>query len=116
MSERDHLTHVRDMIQAIDKIFKYLESVSGLEDFLSNDMVVDAVTGNYEIIGEAANKVPKALKEKYPQLPWKQMYGLRNFSVHEYHLIDPVVLWEIAENHLVKDKIELEKLLEKESR
>lgn len=44
------------------------------------------------------------------------MYGLRNFSVHEYHLIDPVVLWEIAENHLVKDKIELEKLLEKESR
>lgn len=61
MSERDHLTHVRDMIQAIDKIFKYLESVSGLEDFLGNDMVVDAVTGNYEIIGEAANKVPKAL-------------------------------------------------------
>lgn len=42
------------------------------------------------------------------------MYGLRNFAVHEYHTIDPVILWEIAEDHLVANKIALEAILENE--
>lgn len=79
-------------------------------------MVVDAVTRNYEIIGEASNRIPRNVREKYPKIPWRQMYGLRNFSVHEYHIIDPLILWEIAENHLVENKILLEDLLNKERR
>jgi len=70
-------------------------------------MVIDAVTRNFEIIGEAANNVPKAVKEQYPALPWRQMYGLRNFTAHEYHLIDPSILWEIAKDHLPYNKAEL---------
>ena len=104
------------MIEAIDKITRYLDSVDDFTDFLQNDMVMDAVTRNYEIIGEAANQVPKTIREKYPKLPWKQMYGLRNFAAHEYHTIDPQILWEIAEDHLLENKIELENLLAQEKK
>lgn len=116
MTQRDYLTFVEDMIEAIDKILKYLDTVDGLEEFLQNDMVIDAVTRNYEIIGETAHHIPENIKEKYPELPWRQMYGLRNFAVHEYHIIDPQILWEIAEDHLIDNKIQLEILLEKEQR
>jgi uncharacterized protein YutE (UPF0331/DUF86 family) len=47
-------------------------------------------------------------------MTWKQMYGLRNFAVHEYHIIDSTIFWEIAENYLVENKIQLEALLEAE--
>lgn len=93
---------------------KYLDTVNGLDDFQKNEMVIDAVTRNYEIIGEATNQIPRSIKAKYPQLPWKQMYGLRNFAIHEYHIIDPVILWEIAQDHLVDNKIQLEDMLGQE--
>lgn len=114
IKDRDYIAYIEDIIESIDKILRYLDTVNGMDDFLKNEMVIDAVTRNYEIIGEAVSKVPKAVKEKYPQLPWKQMYGLRNFAIHEYHLIDPVILWEIAEDHLVNNKIQLENLLDQE--
>ncbi len=60
--------------------------------------------------------IPATVKEKYPDIPWKQMYGLRNFAVHEYHTIDPQILWEIAEDHLIENKLQLEKMLEAESK
>lgn len=114
MKTRDHLAFVEDMIEAIDKILKYLDTVNSFSEFLQNDMVIDAVTRNYEIIGEAANQIPQSVKDRYPKLPWKQMYGLRNFAVHEYHTIDPQILWEIAEDHLTENKIQLEHILEQE--
>ncbi|MEO0640147.1 MAG: DUF86 domain-containing protein [Bacteroidota bacterium] len=111
MKDRDYLAFIEDMIESIDKILKYIDTVEGYEDFLKNDMVIDAVTRNYEIIGEASNQVPQTIKDKYPELPWRQMYGLRNFAVHEYHVIDSRILWEIAEDHLPENKRQLQKLL-----
>lgn len=112
--DRSYLAYIEDMIDSINKILEYVETVEGIDGFLNNNMVLDAVTRNYEIIGEAANKVPSEIKDKYPKVPWRQMYGLRNFAVHDYHKIDQRILWEIAEDHLVENKIMLEDILEKE--
>ncbi len=114
MKDRDSLTFVEDMIDAITKILTYIETVEGRSGFMSNEMVIDAVTRNYEIIGEASNNIPQSLRDKYPEIPWRQMYGLRNFAVHEYHIIDPAILWEIAEDHLTQNKTQLESLLKTE--
>lgn len=111
MTARDYIAFIEDMINAIDKILKYIDTVEDISGFLANEMVVDAVTRNYEIIGEASNQIPLDIKDKYPEIPWRQMYGLRNFAVHEYHIVDPVILWEIAEDHLLEDRIKLETLL-----
>lgn len=61
MRKRDYLVFIEDMIEAISKIFRYLDTVDGLEGFLQNEMVINAVTRNYENIGEAANQIPKEI-------------------------------------------------------
>ncbi len=111
MSERDWKIYVQHMILCIDRTLEYIEKAGSLDKFLANQMIIDAVAYNFENIGEAANKVPSEVKDNNPNIPWKQMYGLRNFAVHEYHIIDPVIFWEIAEKHLVQNKIDLESIL-----
>ncbi|CAN5306883.1 hypothetical protein BH23BAC1_BH23BAC1_24100 [soil metagenome] len=85
MKDKSYLVFVADMIEAIEKIKKYLKTVDGLSEFSKNEMVIDAVTRNFEILGEASKKIPKPIKEKHPEIPWKQMYSLRNLATHEYH-------------------------------
>ncbi|MEM8894365.1 MAG: HepT-like ribonuclease domain-containing protein, partial [Bacteroidota bacterium] len=60
------------------------------------------------------NKVPNHVKGRYSNLPWKSMYGLRNFATHEYHITDPAILWDIIQNNLVQNRLDLEALLEGE--
>ncbi|MCX6352354.1 MAG: DUF86 domain-containing protein [Bacteroidetes bacterium] len=92
------------------------EYIIGLEfiKFKQNYMVVDAVIRNFEVIGEAANKVPIEIKNKYPLVPWKKMYGLRNQISHEYFGIDYEVIWEIATKGISKVKEDLVEIIKTE--
>ncbi len=114
MEETASLALVEDMIAAIDKVLRYLGTVADREAFLANEMVIDAMIRNYEIIGEAANKVPAELRNRYPEIPWRQMHGLRNLAVHEYQLVDPSVLWQIAHDHLSDYRAQLQQVLRAE--
>ena len=71
--ERSFQAYLEDMIESIEKILRYIQTVKDANGFLANDMVVDAVTRNYEIIGEASNKIPQVVRERYPAVPWRQM-------------------------------------------
>lgn len=53
-----------------------------------------------EILGEAANAVSIQLKERYPELPWKQMVAARNRIIHGYHTVNLDTLWRIVTNEL----------------
>ncbi len=112
MKERRVDLYISDIIDCIDKILSYIEDITSYEEFAENSMLIDAVTRNFEIIGEVSNKLPLELKTSYPEVPWRQMYGLRNFAIHEYHTVDPRILWEIATEHLVTNKIQLEEILD----
>jgi len=59
------------MLATIEKIQRYLESTS-FEEFLEDDMRIDAVVHNLEIIGEAAGKIPPEARDQYPDIPWKK--------------------------------------------
>lgn len=64
------------------------------------------VVRNFEIIGEAANKLPDELKKKYANVDWKRIRGFRNRIVHDYAGVDPEIIWLIIQaylNHLIKD-------------
>jgi uncharacterized protein with HEPN domain len=75
-------------------------------------MLVDAVVRNFEIIGETSKNIPIAIKKKYPEIPWKKMYGLRNLISHEYFGIDHEMLWEIASVNLPQNIQDLAKIIE----
>ncbi len=49
-----------------------------------------------EIIGEAANRVPRDVQAQFPQIPWSAIIGMRNILVHAYDSIDPAKLWQAA--------------------
>jgi uncharacterized protein with HEPN domain len=69
------------------RILDYAEGMDILE-FKQSHITVDAVVRNFEIIGEASKNLPDQIKEKYPEIPWRKMYGLRNLISHEYFGVD----------------------------
>ena len=113
MGKREYLFCLEDMVQSMDKIANYLQNIE-LEDFLKNDMLIDAVIRNFEIIGEAANNLPNEFYEKYPAVPWSKMYRLRNIVIHHYHGIDYDMIWEISHHHLPQNRLDLLDVIDKE--
>ena len=94
---------IEDIMESATRITKYVKGLS-FDDFTRDDKTIDAVVRNLEIIGEASKNIPEWLKAKYPNLPWKEIIGMRDKIAHEYFGIDYEILWEIV----TKDLPELE--------
>ena len=90
----------------MNKIENYIEGLD-FDSFAHNNMVVDAVIRNLEIIGEAIRNIPDNFIDKYPDIPWKRMIGLRNIVIHTYFGIDLENIWKIIAENIpeVKPKI-----------
>jgi uncharacterized protein with HEPN domain len=86
MSERDSKLLVEDILSSIGKIERYTLNLS-FEDFLHDELRIDAVVRNLEIIGEASERIHPDLKQSSP-IPWREISGLRNKIVHEYFGVD----------------------------
>ena len=70
------------------------------EEFLNDSKTVDAVIRNFEIIAEAANRLPDEFKDAHPGIDWHKMRGFRNRIVHDYMGIDYQIVWQIKEHFL----------------
>lgn len=107
---RDYKLYLDDISEAAKKIEKYVKGLT-LEKLKKDSLTVDAVVRNLEIIGEAAKGIPVSVKDKYPDIEWKKIAGLRDILVHEYFGIDLEVLWDIIENKLPVLKKQIERVL-----
>ena len=96
---RSYLLYLEDMRDSMEKIARYCAGLD-FEQFRNNDLVVDAVVRNIEVIGEAAKKIPALVQQEYPQIPWSQMYRMRNRISHEYFGLDHSIIWRVATQHL----------------
>ncbi|WP_299666152.1 HepT-like ribonuclease domain-containing protein [uncultured Polaribacter sp.] len=65
------------MIEAAHKIKKYTNDMS-FDDFIADDKTIDAVVRNFEIIGEAANRIPQPIRDENPEIEWNRIRGFRN--------------------------------------
>ena len=72
---RDYRVYIHDILDAITTIEGYAEYKT-LVEFLSNRMAIDAVVRNFEVIGEAAKRVPNSIRRGYPDVPWRKMAGI----------------------------------------
>lgn len=79
--------HIREAMRFI------LEHVHAKEDLEHNTMLRYAVERNFTIIGEAAKRVPESVRKDNPQIPWKEMTGMRDIIIHEYDEIDLEEVW-----------------------
>ena len=102
-----YLTHIRESILAIRDY-----TVDGREAFHGDRKTQDAVIRNLEIIGEATKQLPAELIGRHPQIPWKQITGMRDRLIHHYFGVDLKLVWFVVENRLD----ELENVVNKEYR
>jgi uncharacterized protein with HEPN domain len=79
--------------------------------FQNDDKTIDAVIRNFEIIGEAANRIPDEIKEKFNNVNWHRIRGFRNRIVHDYMGVDLEIIWEIIEKNLDELKVQIEEII-----
>jgi uncharacterized protein with HEPN domain len=108
--EREYLQFLMDIFLSIKKIKKYT-SEFGIASLKDEGIYYDAVLRNLEIIGEASKFIPKNIKVKYPEIAWKEIYGLRNIISHEYFGIDISEIEFIIINDLPILDIQIEEIL-----
>ena len=99
MSKRDTHLLIDDILESAYKITEYTHDIS-FEKFSNDSKTIDAVIRNFEIIGEAANRLPQDFKDKCNFIDWHRIIGFRNRIVHDYFGIDYSIVWQIKETFL----------------
>ena len=99
MSSRVYLDYIRDMLESAEKAIAFVGDMS-YEEFSEDDKTTYAVVRAIEIIGEAAKKVPKDLRDSYPEIPWREITGTRDKLVHEYFGVNLAVVWRTVQEDL----------------
>lgn len=98
-----------DILESAKIAVIYLKDIS-LEKFEKDLKTKDAVIRRLEIIGEASSRVSDETQNKYSEVFWKKMKGMRNLLIHEYNYIDTDIIWETVKNNLPPLIKELEKI------
>ena len=110
MSEK-FLIYLKDINNAIDSIKKFIQGMN-LEQFKNDDKTSSAVIRKFEIIGEATKNIPDVIKERYPQIPWKDITGMRDKLIHAYSEVDLNLVWKTIQQRLPELKSFLDDTLE----
>ncbi len=111
MSKRNNNLLFNDILNCAENILEYTQNFT-YQDFAMDKKTIDAVLRNFEIIGEASNRLTEDIKYKHPQIDWYRLKGFRNRIAHEYFGIDLNVVWTIKENYLPSLIIKINQILE----
>ena len=85
-----------DILEAARKILSYTLD-RDFNEFINDEKTVDVVVRNFEIIGEAASRIPTDFKSDHTAIEWRRIIGFRNRIIHEYFGIDYKMVWKIKE-------------------
>ncbi len=99
------LEHIRQAMRFL------LEHVHAKEDMEKDDVLRYAVERNFTVIGEAAKRVPESVRKENPQIPWKEMAGMRDIIIHEYDEIDLDEVWGTIEKDIPEALEKINRLL-----
>ncbi len=88
-----------DMRDAAQAALRFAEGRSA-KDVVTDELLAAALIQKITIIGEAAGRVSEARQAELPQLPWREMIGMRNLVTHDYWQVDPAILWRTVTGDL----------------
>ena len=110
MSKRDIQLLLEDIAESCEKIISYTKDMD-YESFTLDTKTIDAVVRNFEIIGEAANKISTEFKSEHNTIIWRRIIAFRHRIVHEYFGIDYSIIWKITEENIPELLQQIKKLI-----
>ena len=97
--ERILLDYLNDILESISDIKEFTAGMTQ-ENFSKDKKTIKAVVRSLEVIGEAAGKIPQQIRNRYPEVSWQEIIGMRNRLIHEYFGIDLDIIWQTIEEDL----------------
>ncbi len=108
---RNERIYLADILAAMESIESFVEGMD-LSEFLVDDKTASAVVRKLEIIGEAVKQVPASIRQQYPEVPWKEMAGMRDVLIHFYFGVNLRLVWKTIREDLPTAQKQIARILE----
>ena len=107
----EYLDYIEDILDAMNKAEILLVEVT-FEQFETDFRINYAVVRALEIVGEATKRLPESLRQKYPDIPWRGMAGMRDRIIHAYDTVDLEIVWDVVKKDLPEIKPRIKQILD----
>jgi len=111
--KRNFTLYLKDIYESINSIEIFTKNMT-LERFKKDDKTSSAVMRKFEIIGEAAKKIPENIQKKYNKVPWKTLSAFRDKLIHFYFGINYKIVWNTIKYNLPGLKRQIKEILKSE--
>jgi len=108
---KNHSIFLEHILQSIDLVEEYTSGKTK-DDFLKSVPLQDMVLRRLEIIGEAVKNIPEEIRQKYSDIPWRKIAGMRDKLIHRYFMVDIEFTWGVVKKDLPPLKEQISKILE----
>lgn len=115
MTRKDDQVYLRHILEAVDQIAEYLSDCNH-SSFMASRLIQDGVIRQTEIIGEATKNLSTETRLAAPDVPWKDIAGMRDKLIHQYFGVDLNAVWLTATEDLPELKRTIVALLERAGR
>jgi uncharacterized protein with HEPN domain len=109
--KRNILIYLKDIIENIERAENFIKNMS-YDEFVQDEKTHYAVIRCIEIIGEATKHIPNSIRNKYPEIPWKDIAGMRDKVIHFYFGVNLERVWKTCKEDIPEIKLLIKKIIE----